>query len=145
LEGCTSSPPWPLDRIWDIDPVTGQSHVFVNIPHPLCSSIYGLAFTPDGSRLLACLRPYGAVVEIDGNANIAIRYSQANGVTGPVEIAYNAAGDFFVLQHPARNILRFPASGGPATVFADAHSGVFVAESIAPAPDGGLYFGSGYD
>jgi DNA-binding beta-propeller fold protein YncE len=58
---------------------------------------------------------------------------------GGNNIAYNAAGDFFV-ANSSRTILRFPAEGGPSQVYGDLSSGVRSAGPIAIAPNGDLYY-----
>ena len=45
------SPPFPLDQIYEVDPVTGQRRLFYTSPPNLCGDITGLAFTPDGLHL----------------------------------------------------------------------------------------------
>src|SRR5262245_6030541 len=49
VESCGNPP----GRIYRIDPVSGESSIFAQIPISMCGFLFGLAFTPDGSKLRA--------------------------------------------------------------------------------------------
>ena len=85
------------------------------------------------------------ILEFDSEGNFVIALDSSDGIAGPAKhniLAYDADGNFFVVNHSASNILRFPAGGGPATVFADIEDGIWNPTGIAFAADGDLYFTS---
>lgn len=129
------------DRIWEIDPETGEVSVFVQIPEEMCGFLTGLAFTPDGTRLRASSWLRSEILEFDSDGNISIALDFSDGIAAPWgfnNIAYDAQGNFYVANQTG-NILRFPADGGPPTVFADETDGVGNGGAIAFAADGDLY------
>ncbi len=139
---CTKQEKLGGDRIWEIDPQTGQATVFVQIPEEMCGFLTGLVFTPDGSRLRASMWLRGEIVEFDSEGNMTIALDVTDGIACPWgfnNLAHDAEGNFYVAHQCPENILRFPADGGPPTVFADAADGVDQVEAIAFAPDGDLY------
>jgi len=130
------------DRIWEIDPETGEATLFVEISDEMCGFLTGLAFTPDGTRLRAssCLR--SEILEFDSEGNMSVALDSSDGIACPWgfnNLAYDAAGNFYVLVS-THSILRFPADGGLATVFADQADGLDDDGAIAFAADGDLYF-----
>lgn len=130
------------DRIWEIDPATGEATLFVQIPEEMCGFLTGLAFTPDGSRLRASMWLRNEILEFDSERNFTVVLDSNDGILCPKgsnNLAYDAAGNFYVVNECTRTILRFPAEGGPPTVFADAADGVGAGGAIAFAADGDLY------
>jgi hypothetical protein len=142
---CGSFPGLPNDRIWEIDPQTGQVSLFVELSDELCGYLNGLAFTPDATGLRASNFFTNSILQFDGSANASVALNAADGINEPLggnNIAYDAASNFYVENAGSTNILRFPADGGPATVFADVFDGVTGAGPIAFAPNGDLYLGN---
>ena len=128
------------DRIWEIDPQTGEASLFVEIPPEMCGFMTGLAFTPDGTRLRGASFLRNEILEFDSEGNMTIVLDLSDGIAAPWGfngLAYDANGNFYVGQR-AGNILRFPSDGGPATVFADVLD-CGGPEAIALAADGDLY------
>jgi sugar lactone lactonase YvrE len=139
------SPSFPGgDEIWEIDPQTGEVSLFVELTPEQCGIIWGLAFTPDGSRLRASLYQTHQIVEFDSDANMTVVLDADDGILSPSgsnNLAYDADGNFYVVisAQPGGKILRFPAGGGPAIVFAD-DDGIGNRGAIAFASDGDLYY-----
>ncbi len=136
------------DRIWEIDPATGEATLFAAIPEELCGFLSGLAFTPDGSRLRASSYLRNEILEFDSEGNMTVALDITDGIACPLglnNLAYDVEGNFYVLNGCTRNILRFPPDGGPPTVFADAKDGITTRGAIAFAANGDLYFTTGLD
>ena len=130
------------DRIWEIDPETGEGTLFVEIPDDMCGFLTGLAFTLDGTRLRASSWTQSWILEFDSEGKMTIALDFTDGIACPWgfnNLAYDAHGNFYVVNKCTRNILWFPADGGPPTVFADATEGVSDGGAIAFAADGDLY------
>lgn len=139
---CQNQEIYGHDRIWEMDPQTGEATLFVQIPEEMCGFLTGLAFTPDGSRLRASSFMQSWILEFDSQGNMTIALDVSDGIACPWgfnNLAYDADGNFYVANQCTRNILRFPSGGGPPTVFADAADGVDDLEAIAFAADGDLY------
>ena len=49
-KGCDMADIAP-ERIWEVDPQTGEASVFAELWNEECGGIAGLTFTPDGQRL----------------------------------------------------------------------------------------------
>jgi len=140
---CQNTPQSGPDRIWDLDPKTGEATLFAVLPPGMCGFLTGLAFTPDGTRLRASSWLRSEILEFDPDGNVTTVLGISDGIACPWgfnNLAYDAEGNFYVANQCTRNILRFPVDGGPATVFADAADGIGSLESIAFAADGDLYF-----
>jgi sugar lactone lactonase YvrE len=141
-----ANPPFPGgDGIWEIDPQTGEFSLFVELPSEQCGLINGLAFTPDGSRLRASLWQTSQIVEFDSAGKMTVVLDADDGIFWPGgsnNLAYDAEGNFYVVVRTGINgrILRFPAGGGPAIVFADEDDGIGSVGGIAFTIDGDLYF-----
>jgi len=138
--------------IVEIDPVTGENWIFAEASedNDLCD-ISGLAFTPDGTKLrLLNEGNYltgidGWIVEFDAEGNSETVLDESDGLGSPLGfngIAYDAIGDFYVLNTIPSEVLRFPADGGEATEFADSDDGVFGWGGISFAPNGDLFYAS---
>ena len=101
-----------------------------------------MTFTPDGAALRASVWRSSTILEFDGNANVGVALGPGDGIRGPLgsnNIAYDADENFYVVNLGRRNIMRFPAGGGPGTIYADSSDGIS-AGPIALAPNGDLYF-----
>ncbi len=138
-EPCAGGP-YPNDRIWDINPVTGAVSLFVEVPDEICGFMTGLAFSPDGAHLRASVSSTWTVLEFDPSAGISVGLDSRDGIISPAgsnNIAYDSAGNFYVMDLIA--IRKFPPDGGPATILAE---GVTVDSGpIAVLPDGDVLYG----
>jgi len=133
------------DQIWEIDPETGESSLFVELSGEDCGYVSGLAFTPHGSRLRVSLAIKNQIVEFDSEGHMTVLYDSTDGISGPFgfnNLAYDRQQppNFYVLNAGTGRILRFPPDGSPPTVFADSSDGILGSGSIAFAADGDLYF-----
>jgi hypothetical protein len=131
-----------LDRIWEVNPQTGDRRVFARIPAEYTGGVTGLTFTPDGGYLRASALFANKILELDGDGNVGVALDASDGLHGPTglnNLAYDAAGNFYVATIGPPQILRFPAGGGPASVFADPGDGLSDSASISIAPTGELY------
>jgi len=135
------------DQIWEIDPETGESSLFVELSGEDCGYVSGLAFTPHGSRLRVSLAIKNQIVEFDSEGHMTVLYDSTDGISGPFgfnNLAYDRQQPpyFYVLNAGTGRILRFPPDGSPPTVFADSSDGILGSGSIAFAADGDLFFAS---
>jgi outer membrane protein assembly factor BamB len=141
---CSQGDVYGWDRIWEVDPETGQSWLFKTLRDEWCGSIGGLAFTPDGTRLLAGNDYPSRILSLDSVGNVEVAYTNSDGVRGPTGrscITFDAKGGLFVAN--IDEIIRFPAGGGPAELYADTSDGLGAASGpIAVAADGDVYFGN---
>ncbi len=138
-EGCFL-PFYANDRVWDINPVTGESSILGEVPDEECGLMRDLDFTPDGTGLRAAERFTHSVLEFSANGNVTVALDNTDGLIQPRNMAYDAQGNFYVDVVSPPRILKFPAAGGPATVFADESDGVFSGGTLAFAPNGDLYY-----
>lgn len=142
IENCWGLYPNDRDLIWEVDPATGASRIFAQVVWPSCGVLSGLAFTPDGSRLRASNFLHSQILEFDGDGNYSVALDSRDGVVGPFgsnNLAYDPAGNFFVVTSWP-NIMRFPAGGGPGSVFAGPAQGVSGLNAIAAGPGGEIYY-----
>jgi sugar lactone lactonase YvrE len=97
--------------------------------------------TPAGTLL--CSSYYSdQVYEFDSYGNGTVLYDGTSGLVGPFGengLAYDVYGDLYVSDYLGRQILRFPAGGGGATVFADQNAGISYPDGLAFAASGDLY------
>lgn len=144
-KNCMQQDIYGPDRIWEINPETGEVSLFVQIPPEMCGFLTGLAFTPDGTRLRASSSMQSWILEFDSEGNITIALDSSDGIVGPWgfnNLAFDAEGNFYVVNSN-RKILRFPSDGGAPIVFADESDGMgFSGGAIAISADGDLYFGN---
>lgn len=106
----------PPDRIWEVDPATGESRVFATIPEEFCGGLTGLTFTPDGQYLRASAAIAGSILEIDGAGNVGVALDREDGLVFPIgasNLAYDRAGNFWVGDFFPARVLRFPSASGP--------------------------------
>ena len=138
------------EAIIEIDPTTGEMSIFADSDDGICI-VTGLRFTPDGSRLLLLngghLFPFDKgwiqAFKPDGTSEVILDGS--DGLARPVGsngLAFDSRGDLYVVQNQVSAILRFPADGGPGTVFADASDGIRVRGALDFAPNGDLFYAS---
>ncbi|TWT41990.1 hypothetical protein RAS1_31170 [Phycisphaerae bacterium RAS1] len=127
------------DMVWEFDPLTGTSRRFWEATG-IRGQLGAVEFTPDGSRLRVAMFGSSRIYEVDGDGNGAQVMSSADGLNGPHGMTYGPNGDFYVVNTNAFQILRYPAAGGPPTVFADAADGVNGGGTIQFAPSGDLYY-----
>lgn len=142
IENCWGLYPNDRDLIWEVDPATGASRIFAQVVWPSCGVLSGLAFTPDGSRLRASNFLHSQILEFDGDGNYSVALDSRDGVVGPFgsnNLAYDPAGNFFVVTSWP-NIMRFPAGGGPGSVFADPLDGIRAPSAVAAGPTGDLFY-----
>lgn len=132
----------PPDQIWEVNPQTGESRVFATLPPEICGGFQGLAFTPDGQYLRVGSFWDSQVLQIDGDGNFSVALGPEDGLNPPNgfnNLAYGAAGNFFVGTVLPTRILKFPAEGTPPTVFANRQDGIIGSTSLSFAPTGALY------
>lgn len=141
VEGCNSQ---QRSVIRELDPTTGNARLFAEIPNGLCGVHYGMTFTPDGQYLRVGEFLRSQVLQIDGDGNVSVALGPADGVQGTVGMngmVYGASGDFFLSNGGlTRHIRRYPATGGPSEIFADANDGLRNSGSLAAGSDGKIYF-----
>ncbi len=134
------------DAILEIDPVTGEWSLFADSKDGLCRTT-GLRFTPDGRRLL-CLNAdspgtaYGSIQSFNSQGAGEVILGRDDGLATPIGgngLAFDAEGNLYVIENSELIILRFPASGGPPTVFADAADGIGWPGALDFAPNGDLF------
>ncbi len=137
--------PFDEERIIQLDPYQQVSRVFATLPREWCGFITGMAFSPDGRRLRVSSAQLWSILEFDAEGNFTVALNWNDGIRyteGCNNIAYDRNGDFYVANYGGRNVLRFPADGGPAEVLdAPAPEGLHVSLpwSIAIAPNGDVY------
>jgi DNA-binding beta-propeller fold protein YncE len=71
---------YPGDRIWEIDPETGEVSLFVELQDEWCGGIEALVFTPDGTRLRAAQYLQSRIIELDADANPTVLYTSSDGI-----------------------------------------------------------------
>ncbi len=139
-EGCIAD---PNDRIYEFDPLTGNSRELSVLPNEWCGALNGLSFTPNDSALRAAVLLPNVVLELDGAGTTSVALDVRDGLAGPLGwngIAYDQEDRFYVLNFWNDTILRFPAGGGPAIVFGDRSDGIGGPGPLALAPNGDLYY-----
>ena len=145
FEGCFE--PHDPDRIWEVDPATGEVTLFVEIPAELCVGVSSLIFTPDGSRLRATFFDEYQVVEFTPDGSYTVVLDADDGILAPSGLnamASDSDENFYVINRGLTEVWRFPAGGNAGTVFLDfddvAPTGAF---GIAFASDGDMYCATG--
>jgi len=126
--------------IYRVDPNTWSSTVFADAGDGL-GWVSALAFTPDGTSLLSSDWQNAKVFEFDASGTGTVLYDSSDGLKGPFGengLLYDLNGDLFLSEYAARQILRFPAGGGAATVFADSGDGIGNPDGLAFVANGDL-------
>lgn len=104
-------------RLYEFDPATGQSRVFMELP---CNGFIDMDFTADGRLLGANISPQGFntlwEVRSETDASIRIPHGQGLRAVGDIDIAPN--GDLFAMNRafPSYDVSRFPNALGPGQV-----------------------------
>ncbi len=132
------------DQVWEVNPATGASRLFATVPPEFCGGLIGLAFTPDGSRLRASAFLSSEILEIDGDGGVSVALDGSDGIGGPQglnNLAYDAAGNFYVGNLFPQRLLKFPAAGGPPETLLDLSDGLTGSLSLAVGPDGSVWAG----
>jgi hypothetical protein len=132
------------DKIWEIDPDSGEVTLFAELLGEDCGFVTGLVFTPNGCGLRASSALNHRILEFapDGPWHVALGFEDGIRIpSGSNNLAYDAKGDFYVVNG-SRTIMRFPVDGGPGVVFADDEDGISGGGAIAFAADGDLYYGN---
>ena len=127
-------------NIYRVEPGTWTVTTFadsndgLNVPSALLLSRQG--------TLLCSSFANSEILEFDSQGNGTVLYDSSDGLVGPFGengLAYDAAGDLYVSDYLATQILRFPVGGGAATVFADSTDGIYTPDGLAFAANGDLY------
>ncbi len=137
------------EAIVEIDPATGAASVFADSDDGICA-LSGLRFTPDGERLLALnaghLLPEndnGWVQEFAPDGTSTLILDQSDGLARPFGangLAFDSAGNLYVLNTLTSTILKFLRDGGPGTVFADGGDGIVGRGALDFARNGDLFY-----
>ncbi len=141
---CIHQPQNGPDKIWEIDPLTGDVSLFVELPE--CVHLTSLVFAPDGTQLRGSALIPDQILEFDSEGNISVPLDADDGIASPEggnNIAYDAGGNFYVTNAGTATLMRFPAEGGPGTMIADWCDGIRAWTAIAFAADGDLYLTPG--
>jgi len=142
IKFCMNGDQFGWDRIWEIDPDTGVVTLFAELANEQCGYLTGLAFTPDGTRLRASSLLTESILEFASDGTFTVVLDAGDGIgfpEGSNNIAYDAEGNFYVVNTFPLNIMRFPAAGGPGEVVVDNADGVAGSGKIAFALGGDLY------
>jgi len=143
IKFCMNGDQFGWDLIWEIDPQTGEVSLFAELANELCGFITGLTFTPDGRGLRVSSFLNDRILEFASDGTFRVVLDAGDGIGKPYgsnNIVYDAVGNFYVVNTLPRNIMRFPAGGGPGEVIADNADGVGGLGHIAIALGGDLYF-----
>ncbi len=110
--------PFAFEHIYEIDPLTGEFHLFATIPREWCGWTTGMAFSPDGKRLRVSSLLNSAIFEFDAQGNRSVALDFSDGIRAPEgcnNIAFDRDGNFYIPAKSATaGVLKFPADGGPA-------------------------------
>ncbi len=124
-----------------VDPETGEAWDVVGREDGLCNN-NGLAFAADGRTLRILNLGRNNILQLEDDGQLTVLYAGPDGLGGPFGrngCAWDDLGSFYVANEYTAQILRFPASGGPAHILtdvADALSG----GALACARDGTLFY-----
>ncbi len=131
------------EAIVEIDPTTGAASVFADSDDGVCL-LSGLRFTPDRTRLYALNWGHlfdppdlGWVQAFNPDGTSALILDQSDGLTRPSganALAFDPAGNLYVLNAGNSTILKFPVDGGPGTVVADGGEGIVGRGALDFAP-----------
>ncbi|MCH7703349.1 MAG: hypothetical protein IID37_16860 [Planctomycetes bacterium] len=136
-----------MEWIVEVDPATGETSIFADTVKDGICRANGLTFTPDGSFLRLAnwghLWDGGWIHQFDADGNATIVLDVRDGLAKPEGwncVAYDTSDNLYIVNDYSSEILRFPADGGPATVFADITDGIIYRGALAFAPNGDLFF-----
>ena len=116
-----------LSAIVEINPETGELRIFADSNGSDMCIPNGLRFTPDGERLLQLENWESKVLSFHPDGTSETLLDASDGLVGPGGangIVFDAGGDLYVLNAGTSWVLRFPADGSPATVFAGGEDGI---------------------
>jgi hypothetical protein len=104
------------DRIWELDPQTGNSRLFWVGTKWGPWGLYDIQFRPDGQALRAN-HIGGRIHEIypDGSGSDEI-YGRGDGLRSPYALTYDRPGNFYVMDGGPYYIWRFPGDRRPPAV-----------------------------
>ena len=71
------------DRIWEIDPETGEVTLFAEFKGADCQFITGLVFTPDGCHLRASSGLTWSILEFDSQGQYTVPLDASDGIAAP--------------------------------------------------------------
>ncbi len=132
----------PPDRIWEVNPQTGESRVFATIPPQYCGGLTGLTFTPDGRHLRASAAIAGSVLEVDSDGNVGVALDREDGLVFPIgasNLAYDRAGSFWVGDFFPARVLRFPSASGPPETVLDGSNSLVDVAAITSSRSGTMW------
>ena len=138
---CSRGDRYGWDRIWEINPDTGEYRLFAELRDADCGFVTGLAFSPDGCHLRAAQLLRNRVLEFAADGSWQVVLDWDDGIRGPRganNLAYDSQGDFFVSNADA--VLWFRGGESPGAVFAIPGAGYGSPSEIAFAVDGDLYY-----
>ncbi len=121
---------YPGDRIWEINPETGEVSLFIELQDEWCGGIMALAFTPDGTRLRAVQRLANRIIELDSEGNLSLLYDGSDAIALPFGrscIAYDRQNNFYVAGFD--RIVRFAAGSNVSEIYADRVSDPLIRET----------------
>lgn len=134
---------YPGDRIWRINPETGEKFLFAALDEEACGSITDMIFTPDATRLRVAQYVKNRILEFDSDGNYTILYDVSDGIFAPTSancMTFDAQGNFYVSVF--HSILKFAANSQTREVYASNINDPFIGESGPIAFDslGYLYY-----
>lgn len=133
---------FPGDRIWEINPRTGQASVFAEFYFEDCAYITGLAISPDGTRLRAASAAHDTIFEFAPDGTRREPLTGKNGILWPVgqnSIAFDSWGHFFVANGGLQQILEFGQNDNGPRILADVEDNITRGQ-IGVSAGSSLYF-----
>jgi streptogramin lyase len=126
--------------IYRVEPATWTVTTFADSGDGL-NGVSASVLSPAGT-LLTSNYASSQILEFDSAGNVSVLYDSSDKISGPFGengLAYDAIGDLYVSNFLTLEILRIPAGGGAATVFADTSDGIWEPDGLAFAANGDLY------
>lgn len=121
----------PPDRIWEVNPDTGETRLFATIPEEFCGGFQSLAFTPDGRFLRGAALTTSRILEIDGSGNVNVALDSQDGIRLPHGVGFDAQQRFHVANSQPPELVRFDADGGPPEIVLGPLDGLATGISLA--------------
>ncbi len=121
----------PPDRIWEVNPDTGETRLFATIPEEYCGGFQSLAFTPDGRFLRGAALATSRILEIDGSGNVNVALDSQDGIRLPQGVGFDAQQRFHVANSQPPELVRFDADAGPPETVLDTSDGLATGISLA--------------